>query len=148
MSDSTTRRTLTALGTTVMNKIARVRAKVRRRVWTLLELRPGGFPWLAIAGKRLHRWIVIGMDATIITAASRKEGATGTFKKSFGHPPLAAWCVNTGECLAMLLRPGNAGSSTASGRIRVLSDALAQTPGQSSAKLLVRVDGAGPPTSC
>jgi len=143
VSDSTTRRTLTAIDAAVMNKIAQVRARVRRHVWTLLALRPGGFPWLTIAGKRLHRWIVIDMDATIITAASKKEGATGTFKKSFGHHPLAAWCANTGECLAMLLRPGNAGSNTAADHVRVLSDALTQTPGQSTAKILVRVDGAG-----
>ncbi|MCY0932587.1 IS1380 family transposase [Streptomyces sp. H27-H1] len=143
VSDSTTRRTLAVMDTAVMNKIGRARARVRRHVWTLLHLRPGGFPWLTVAGKHLHRWIVIDMDATIITAASKKEGATGTFKKSFGHHPLAAWCANTGECLAMLLRPGNAGSNTATDHIQVLSDALAQAPGQSTAKILVRVDGAG-----
>jgi len=32
---------------------------VRRGVWSLLHLRPGGFPWLVIAEKRLHRWVVI-----------------------------------------------------------------------------------------
>lgn len=143
VSDSTTRRTLAVMDTTVRGEIGRVRARVRRHVWTLLHLRPGGFPWLTVAGKHLHRWIVIDVDATIITAASRKEGATGTFKKTFGHHPLAAWCANTGECLAMLLRPGNAGSNTAADHIQVLCDALAQTPGQSTAKILVRVDGAG-----
>ncbi|MCY0963506.1 IS1380 family transposase, partial [Streptomyces sp. H27-H5] len=140
---STTHRTLAAMDIVVRGGIAKARAGVRRHVWTLLELRPGGFPWLTIAGKRLHRWVVLDLDATIITAASKKEGATGTFKKSFGHHPLAAWCANTGECLAMRLRPGNAGSNTATDHIRVLSDALAQTPGQATAKILVRVDGAG-----
>ncbi|MCY0924551.1 transposase, partial [Streptomyces sp. H27-G5] len=143
VSDSTTHRTLAAMDIVVRGGIAKARAGVRRHVWTLLELRPGGFPWLTIAGKRLHRWVVLDLDATIITAASKKEGATGTFKKSFGHHPLAAWCANTGECLAMRLRPGNAGSNTATDHIRVLSDALAQTPGQATAKILVRVDGAG-----
>lgn len=57
--------------------------------------------------------------------------------------PLAAWCANTTESLAMLLRPGNAGANTASDHITVLTDALAQIPGSSSAKLLVRIDGAG-----
>jgi DDE family transposase len=43
----------------------------------------------------------------------------------------------------MRLRPGNAGSNTASDHIAVLADALAQVPGASTAKILVRVDGAG-----
>ena len=75
-------------------------------------MREAGFPWLCILGKKLLGWVVIDMDAAVITAASNKEQATGTFKKAFGHHPLAAWCGNTLECLAMTLRPGNAGSST------------------------------------
>lgn len=143
VSDSTTRRALAALDEELLDALARVRARVRRQVWSLLRLRPGGFPWLTIAGKHLHHWIVIDMDATIITAASKKEQAAATWKKTFGFHPLAAWCANTGECLAMLLRPGNAGSNTVADHLTVLTDALAQTPGASTAKILVRVDGAG-----
>ncbi|MGW0391439.1 transposase [Streptomyces sp. NPDC003042] len=40
----------------------------------------------------------------------------------------------------MLLRPGNAGSNTAADHPTVLTEALAQTPGASTAKILVRVD--------
>jgi len=83
------------------------------------------------------------MDATIITAASKKQGAAATWKKPFGFHPLAAWCANTSECLAMLLRAGNAGSNTVVDHIRVLREALAQVPGASTAKMLVRVEGAG-----
>ncbi|WP_267974121.1 transposase [Streptomyces seoulensis] len=137
------RRTLDAMDAGLPAKIGQVRARVRRHVWSLLAVRPGGFPWLTVAGKRLHRWFVIDMDATIITAASMKQGAAATWKKSFGFHPLAARCANTSECLAMLLRPGNAGSNTAADHLRVLADALAQVPGQSTAKILVRVDGAG-----
>lgn len=143
VSDSTTRRALAAFDEDTVAKIAKIRAQVRRRVWSLLHLRPGGFPWLTVAGKRLSGWIVIDLDATIITAASKKEGAAATFKSSFGFHPLAAWCANTSECLAMWLRPGNAGSNTVADHIAVLTDALAQTPGASTAKILVRVDGAG-----
>ena len=53
------------------------------------------------------------MDATLITACSRKERGAATFKSGFGFHPLGAWCANTDECLAMELRPGNAGSNTA-----------------------------------
>jgi hypothetical protein len=50
------------------------------------------------------------MDATLVTARSDKEGAAPTWKKGYDHP-LGAWCASTRECLAMLLRPGNAGSN-------------------------------------
>lgn len=142
-SDSTARRTLAALDEATLAKIAKVRARVRRHVWSLLHLRPGGFPWLVVAGQRLTGWIVIDLDATIITSASKKAGAAVTFKKTFGFHPLAAWSANTGESLAMLLRPGNAGANTVADHIAVLSDALAQVPGSSAAKILIRVDGAG-----
>ncbi|MFJ9544339.1 transposase [Streptomyces sp. NPDC101225] len=104
---------------------------------------PGGFPWLVVAGKRLTGWIVVDIDATVITSASRKVGAAVTFKKTFGFHPLAAWCANTTESLAMCLRPGNAGANTVADHVTVLTDALAQIPGSSAAKILVRVDGAG-----
>jgi hypothetical protein len=99
--------------------VARARARVRRIVWTWLTLRPGGFPWLTIAGKRLQGWVIVDIDATIITAASKKEGASATFKRTFGFHPLAAWCANTQECPAMLLRTGSAGSNTAADHITV-----------------------------
>lgn len=142
-SDSTARRTLAVLDEAALVKIAKARARVRRHVWSLLRLRPGGFPWLTVAGKRLTGWIVIDLDATIITAASKKTGAAVTFKKTFGFHPLAAWCANTTESLAMLLRPGNAGANTVADHLAVLTEALAQIPGSSAAKILVRVDGAG-----
>jgi hypothetical protein len=142
-SDSTIGRTLAAVDDDLLAKVARARARVRRHVWNLLVLRPCGFPWLVVAGKRLAGWIVIDIDATLITAHSDKAGAAVTFKKTFGHHPLAAWCANTSESLAMLLREGNAGSNTVADHIRVLTQALAQIPGSSAAKILVRIDGAG-----
>jgi hypothetical protein len=109
-SDSTLWRTLEEIDARTREKIGKARALVRLRVWALLEAREAGFPWISVLGRQLAGWVVIDMDATIITAASSKEGAAGTFKKTFGHHPLAAWCGNTLECLAMMLRPGNAGS--------------------------------------
>ncbi|MFD0507779.1 transposase [Streptomyces chiangmaiensis] len=43
----------------------------------------------------------------------------------------------------MWLRTGGAGSNTVADHLRVLAAALAQVPGASTAKILVRVDGAG-----
>jgi Transposase DDE domain group 1 len=141
-SDSTMRRALAAVDEKVLAKVAKVRAKVRRHVWSQIALRPGGFPWLSVAGKVLTGWTVVDIDATVITSASKKQGAA-TFKKTFGFHPLAAWCANTQESLAMLLREGNAGSDTVADHLAVLADALAQIPDSSHAKILIRIDGAG-----
>jgi len=142
-SDTTVRRTLELADPVTLDKIARARAAVRARVWQLVCARPAGFPWLAIAGKLLAGWLVIDLDATLITARSDKEGAAPTFKSGYGFHPLGAWCANTAESLAMLLRPGNAGSNTFADHLAVLTAALRQIPSRMRSKLLVRVDGAG-----
>ena len=96
----------------MLDRIARARARARAHAWKLIEATPAGFPWLEIAGKTLAGWVVIDMDATLVTAHSDKEGAAPTWKMGYGFHPLAGWCRNTRECLDMLLRPGNAGSNT------------------------------------
>ena len=65
----------------------------------------------------------------------------------YGFHPLGAWCANTAESLAMLLRPGNAGSNTFADHAAVLGSALRQIPARFRSRLLVRVDGAAPATS-
>jgi hypothetical protein len=143
-SGPTVRRTLDLAGTAVsLERIARARAKARAHVWQLIEGTPAGFPWLAIAGKMLAGWLVIDMDATLITACSDKEGAAPTWKKGYGFHPLGAWLANTRECLAMLLRSGNAGSNTFTDHKEVLAAAIRQVPARFRRKVLVRVDGAG-----
>ncbi len=133
-SDTTVRRTLELADPATLDKIARVRARVRAHVWSLIAARPGGFPWLAL---------VIDLDGTLITARSDKEGAAPTFKMGYGFHPLGAWCANTAESLAMLLRPGNAGSNTFADHLTVLTAAIRQIPARMRSELLVRVDGAG-----
>lgn len=56
----------------------------------------------------------------MISGHSPKEGAAPTFKRGFGFHALAAWCANTGDTLAMLLRHGSAGSNTIADHLRVL----------------------------
>jgi len=142
-SDTTVRRTLELADPRTLDKVARARARVRARVWSLIAARPAGFPWLSVAGKLLAGWLVIDLDATLITARSDKEGAAPTFKMGYGFHPLGAWCANTAESLAMLLRPGNAGSNTFADHAAVLGAALRQIPARFRSRLLVRVDGAG-----
>jgi hypothetical protein len=94
---------------------------------------------------------VIDVDATLVTAHSDKEGAAATFKRGYGHHPLWAFVdhgpTGTGEPLAVLLRPGNAGSNTAADHVVVIREALRQLPfptiGRIGRKVLVRIDGAG-----
>src|SRR5712691_4629270 len=142
-SDTTVRRTLELADPRTLDKIARVRAKVRAHVWKLIAAAPAGFPWLAIAGKLLAGWLVIDLDATLITAHSDKQGAAPTFKKGYGFHPLGAWLANTTESLAMLLRPGNAGPDTFADHAAVLTAAIRQIPSRMRSRLLVRTDGAG-----
>jgi Transposase DDE domain group 1 len=143
VSDSTLWRTLGEIDERARRRIGKARAAVRDRVWTLLSESDQGFPWLVILGRTLTGWTVIDMDATVITCSSRKERAAGTYKGTWGFHPLAAWCANTFECLSMMLRPGNAGSNTASEHVTVLADALAQLPRGYRRKVLIRLDGAG-----
>lgn len=56
---------------------------------------------------------------------------------------MTAWCDNTGEALAIALRPGNAGSNTASDHIEVITAALAQIPASHRREVLFTIDGAG-----
>jgi hypothetical protein len=143
-SGPTVRRALELAGTPAMlDRIAGARAKARAHAWALIAGTAAGFPWLVIAGKALTGWVVIDMDATLVTAYSDKEGAAPTWKKGYGFHPLGAWCRNTRECLAMLLRPGNAGSNTFTDHQEVLAAALRQVPSRFRRKIMVRVDGAG-----
>ena len=79
------------------------------------------------AGKTIGE-VVIDLDATLVTAHSEKDDAKGNVKGSFGHHPLGAWPDNTNEALAMLLRPRNAGSNTATDHLTVLEHAPTQIP--------------------
>ncbi|MGO9082032.1 MAG: IS1380 family transposase [Streptosporangiaceae bacterium] len=143
-SGPTIRRALDlAGGTAMLERAAKARAKARAHVWNLIEATPAGFPWLVIAGKTLTGWVVIDMDGTLVTAHSDKEGAAPAWKKGYGFHPLAAWCSNTRECLAMLLRPGNAGSNTFTDHREVLAAAARQVPARFRRRILVRIDGAG-----
>jgi len=142
-SDSTVRRVLDLASGPVLVRAAQARARVRKRVWKLISETPEGLPRISVAGKALQGWIVIDMDGTLITAHSDKAGAAPTWKKGYGFHPLAAWCINTRECLDMLLRSGNAGPDTFEDHEDVLGRALKQVPAAYRRQVLVRIDGAG-----
>jgi hypothetical protein len=142
-SDPTLWRTLDEIGEPQRRKIARVRARIRSHVWSLIAQRHGQIPSSRVADRDLGRTIVIRMDASLVIAHSDKQLAAGTYKGSWGHHPLMAWCDNTGESLALLLRPGNAGSNTTADHLQVLDEAITQIPAPYRRDLLITADGAG-----
>ncbi|MFV2087912.1 hypothetical protein [Micromonospora sp. LOL_021] len=85
-SESTVRRALAGLDEKTLKWIGRARAKVRAHVWVLLARRPQGLPWLSVAGKLLTRWVIIDLDATLITAHSDRQGVAATLKTGVRVP--------------------------------------------------------------
>ena len=142
-SDPTLWRALDEIGDAQRARIARARAKTRAYVWSLITARHGAIPPSRVGDRDLAKTIVIRMDATLVVAHSDKELAAGTFKGGWGHHPLMAWCDNTGECLALELRKGSAGSNTTADHIAVLDEAIAAVPSRYRRDLLITVDGAG-----
>jgi len=145
-SDPTISRLLTTLAAdvdAVEIAISAARRRARENTWALAgDHAPG-------ASVTAKNPLVIDLDASLVTAHSEKELARPTFKRGFGFHPLLAFvdhgAGDSGEMLACLLRPGNAGSNTAADHKSVIAAALAQVgmgsrPGK---KVLVRIDGAG-----
>ena len=143
-STSTIWRVLAGIDTAMLGRIRQARAEARDRAWTARgELTGTELPGSRAGGKTISG-VVIDTDATLVTAHSDKEDARGNFKGGFGHHPLGAWLDNSNEALAMVLRPGNAGSNTAADHLTVLDQALTQIPDRwRSRKVLIRADGAG-----
>jgi hypothetical protein len=79
-------------------------ARARERVWKLTGA-PGQ--------------LTIDNDATLITAHSEKERASGNYKGGFGFHPLLAYGDENRETRPWALRPGRAGSNTAADQIQV-----------------------------
>jgi DDE family transposase len=94
-SDPTLWRALEEIGPDQRDRVTAARARVRRHVWGLIAARHGGIPPSPVADRDLGETIVIRMDATIQIAHSDKAQAAGTFKGTFGHHSLTAWCDNT-----------------------------------------------------
>jgi hypothetical protein len=144
-SDSTCWRLLDRLDTAQLGAVASARARAREVAWAQRsELSGRLFPPAHAAGRELPG-LVIDLDASVVVCHSEKEHAAPTFKKTFGYHPMLAFCDNTGEFLAAMLRRGNAGSNTAADHIAVLDAALAQLPDQHrhGVPILVRADTAG-----
>jgi Transposase DDE domain group 1 len=131
-SPSTAFRVIDRIASTpgLLDALGDAHARARARVWEL-----------AGAPERL----TIDLDATLITAHSEKDQAAGTFKGGYGFAPILAYGDETGEALAGMLRPGNAGPNNAADQIQVAEQAVGQIPAGhvETIEILLRVDSAG-----
>ncbi|MEU4302163.1 IS1380 family transposase [Kitasatospora aureofaciens] len=119
--------------------IRRARAEVRERVWKLADE----------AAPDTGGEVVVDIDGVLVLAHSEKQDAAKTWKKTFGHHPLFAFVDHgpggSGEPVAGLLRPGNAGSNPAADHIEAARTSLAQLPKKyrRGRRTLIRTDSAG-----
>lgn len=128
-SETTTHRVLKSIDDALLARVRSARATARARVWD--------------AGARPES-ITLDIDATLLTAHSEKERAAGNYKHGYGFHPLNCYLDETGEALAAVLRPGNAGSNTAADHFSVLELALEQLPAEDvHREILVRADIGG-----
>ncbi|MFF2628624.1 IS1380 family transposase [Kitasatospora griseola] len=141
-SDPTVSRLVDALATAgprVLAATRRARAEVREQVWRLA----------GNAAPDADGEVIVDIDGVLVLAHSEKEHAAKTWKKTFGHHPLFAFVDHgregSGEPVAGLLRPGNAGSNTAADHIETACLALAQLPKKyrRGRRTLIRTDSGG-----
>jgi hypothetical protein len=131
--------TLAGAGEKALTAIRNARSQVRQHTWTLADDRApdtGG-------------QVTVDLDGVLVVAHSDKEDAAPTWKRTYGHHPLMGFVDHgsggTGEPVAALLRPGNAGSNTAADHITATRLALAQLPKKyrRGRRTLIRTDSAG-----
>jgi hypothetical protein len=121
-----------------LKAIRAARAAARERAWALAgDAAPGGDGGL----------VTIDLDATIVVASRRRSRPPRPGRRRTGFHPMTALAGygpgGTGEPLAIVLRPGNAGSNTAADHIEATRLALAQLPRRLRGRALVRADSGG-----
>jgi Transposase DDE domain group 1 len=128
-STATAWRALQAVDDAALARVAEARRDARRCAWEA-GMDPGFY--------------VIDIDGTLVNSHSDKQRAAPNYKHGFGFYPLMAYLDATGEALAGLLRPGNAGSGTAADHVEVLDAALYQLPvDPADTEVIARADSAG-----
>ncbi|MCC5480517.1 IS1380 family transposase [Streptomyces barringtoniae] len=141
-SDPTVSRLISTLasgGQRVLAALRTARAEVREHVWRLA----------GEAAPDADGQVIVDIDGVLVLAHSEKQDAAATWKKPFGHHPLMGFvdhgCGGSGEPVVGLLRPGNAGSNTATDHIEATRLALAQLPKRlrRGRQTLIRTDSGG-----
>jgi hypothetical protein len=119
-SRTSAQRAFRALGPAELRRLAGARAAAQ------------AVAWAAGAGPDGNE-ATIDLDATIVRTKADKEDAAPTHKRTYGHHPHLAMLAETGEVLAGMFRPGNAGANNAADHVVVLAAAIDQLQGGSSA---------------
>jgi len=116
-SDSTLYRTIRNITPAVLTDLAAATATVRADMWRRMAATSGAAT------------VVLDIDASLVQSHSENKAGTGpTYKGGFGFHPLLCFADPTGEALAAMLRPGNAGANTVTDHLDVLDAAVAQLP--------------------
>jgi hypothetical protein len=118
-SDSTLYRTVRAITPTVLDDLRSQAGVVRRAMWQRMGATTG------------NQMVVLDIDASLVEIHSEHKQGTGpTYKGGFGFGPMFCFADSTGEALAAILRPGNAGANAVVDHLTVLDMAIAQLPDQ------------------
>lgn len=116
-SDTTVWRTFDRIDEATLGYLWQSMAAVRAQVWDRSAATTGTEP------------VVLDIDASLVEVHSENKGGTApNYKGGFGFHPMFCFADATGEALAGLLRPGNAGANNLADHISVLDDALGQLP--------------------
>ncbi len=144
-SDTTVARTFHEIDPTRRAEITKALSDVRSEMWRRSAATTGTAP------------VVFDIDASLVEIHSEgKEQTAPTYKGGFGFHPMFCFADATGETLAALLRPGNAGANTVADHVTVLDAGVAQLPAEIAAghhagdaadlvtrDVIVRADSAG-----
>ena len=118
-SDTTLRRTILAIDPVTLAGLATAVAATRAEVWARSAATVG------------TGTVVLDLDASLVEIHSEnKEGTAPHFKRGFGFHPMLCFADATGEMLAAMLRPGNAGANNAADHLTVLDESIGQLPAE------------------
>ena len=116
-SDSTLYRTMRRIGPDVLRDLSTAAGVVRRQMWQRMSATTG------------NAMVVLDIDASLVEIHSENKAGTGpTYKGGFGFGPMFCFADATGEALAGLLRPGNAGANAVVDHLSVLDASIGQLP--------------------
>ncbi len=116
-SDTTVARTFSEITADDRQAVAAALVALRERVWSRSAATTGTDA------------VLLDIDASLVEIHSEnKEQTAATFKGGFGFHPMFCFADATGETLAGLLRPGNAGANTVADHVTVLDQAIGQLP--------------------
>ena len=121
-SDSTLYRTIRAINPAVLADLGAQTAVTRAQMWRRMAATTG------------TAMVVLDIDASLVQIHSENKAGTGpNYKGGFGFAPMFCFADATGEALAGMLRPGNAGANSVVDHFTVLDTAVAQLPAEIAA---------------